>query len=152
MDFCKEGNYTKYSNLKGNVMLTFIPKNEDDNYTKVLNMIKQINPRFCAFQCCRNDEKLDKFKTLYYVKYSAYGKILNYPPIVIKFDFENNKILVNNKSYKIKKDYTYTYKIQKTQIKAVDGIEGFYKFIIQSMNCNDIFHSSVYESFNKICC
>lgn len=45
------------------------------------------------------------------------------------FDFDNKKVLINGKSYKIKNDYEFTYKFQKTQIKAYNGVFGFYYFI-----------------------
>lgn len=45
------------------------------------------------------------------------------------FDFDNEKVSINGKFYKIKNDSEFTYKFQKTQIKACNGVFGFYSFV-----------------------
>ena len=49
--------------------------------------------------------------------------------ITFIFDFDNEKVLINGKSYKVKNDSKFTYKFQKTQIKAYNGVFGFYSFV-----------------------
>ena len=49
--------------------------------------------------------------------------------ITFIFDFDNEKVLINGKSYKVKNDSKFTYKFQKTQIKAYNGVFGLYSFV-----------------------
>lgn len=53
-----------------------------------------------------------------------------FQPINLKFDFENNKLTINDKkTLKVENDYEYTYKFMKTKVKAIDGINGLYNHI-----------------------
>lgn len=49
----------------------------------------------------------------------------------VKFNFENSTIEYNGRIKKVVKDNTgeFIYKIQKTQIKARNGIQGLYEFM-----------------------
>lgn len=60
--------------------------------------------------------------------YNIWGKQINEGDIYI--DIENEILITNNgKKFKVIKDYEFTYKIQKTQIKAIGGINGLHDFI-----------------------
>lgn len=71
------------------------------------------------------------------------------PVINIKFDFDNNTITVNNKTKKVEKDNTYTYKILKTKIKAVNGLVGLYNHITQSI-LDNTFNHALYKALELI--
>lgn len=60
--------------------------------------------------------------------YNIWGQQINEGDIFI--DIENEILITNNgKKFKVIKDYEFTYKIQKTHIKANGGINGLYDFI-----------------------
>lgn len=45
-----------------------------------------------------------------------------FKPINLKFDFKDNKLIINDKkTLKVENDYEYTYKFMKTKIKAITG-------------------------------
>ena len=72
-------------------------------------------------------------KTLQYNLLSFEGEIRN--TIELSFDFENSTFTVGNKIYKVERNSEFTFKVLKTKIKAIDGIEGFYKFV---SGCNTV--------------
>ena len=70
------------------------------------------------------------------LKLNEINSILNnvtdtqFKPINLKFDFENNKLIINDKkTLKVENNCEYTYKFMKTKVKAIDGINGLYKHI-----------------------
>ena len=68
-----------------------------------------------------------------------------FEPINLKFDFENNKLIINDKKIlKVENDYEYTYKFMKTKIKAIDGINGLYKHIKEASNPDDFWNNRMY--------
>ena len=68
-----------------------------------------------------------------------------FKPINLKFDFENNKLIINDKKIlKVENDYEYTYKFMKTKIKAIDGISGLYKHIEEASNTDDFWNNRMY--------
>lgn len=69
-----------------------------------------------------------------------------FKPINLKFDFENNRLTINDKkTLKVENDYEYTYKFMKTKIKAIDGINGLYKHIKEASNPEDFFNNRMYS-------
>jgi len=67
-------------------------------------------------------------KTINLKSYNIWGQQINEGSIFI--DIENEMLITNNgKKFKVVKDYEFTYKIQKTQIKAIGGINGLHDFI-----------------------
>jgi hypothetical protein len=67
-------------------------------------------------------------KTINLKSYNIWGQQINEGNIFI--DIENEMLITNNgKKFKVVKDYEFTYKIQKTQIKASGGINGLNDFI-----------------------
>lgn len=72
-------------------------------------------------------------KTLQYNLLTFDGEIRN--TIELSFDFEKSTFTVDNKTYKIERNSEFVFKVLKTKIKAIDGIEGFYKFVD---GCNSV--------------
>lgn len=60
--------------------------------------------------------------------YNIWGKVIESGKI--HFDFENETVTTqSNKTFKIINDHEFTYKFQKTQIRACGGINGLYEFV-----------------------
>lgn len=73
-----------------------------------------------------------------------------FEPINLKFDFENNKLIINDKKIlKVENDYEYTYKFMKTKIKAIDGINGLYKHIEEASDPDDFWNNRMYSILLK---
>lgn len=51
--------------------------------------------------------------------------------ITYEISYTDTHIIVNGHKMKVKKDYEYTYKVQKTQIRAIDGAEGLFNFLTE---------------------
>jgi hypothetical protein len=149
MEISRNGNYTKFNIHSKNIYLAYVAKNKDDNYFNVMKLLQKKDHKISSFQVCEKLEEKNNFKNIFYIFYNIYGKPVKY--IFIYFDFENNIVITENgKKYKILKDFEYTYKIQKTQIKAINGIKGFYNHIVESMNVNSAFNSSTYNIIDKL--
>lgn len=52
--------------------------------------------------------------------------------ITYEISYTDTHIVVNGHKMKVKEDYVYTYKLQKTQIRAIDGAEGLFNFLTES--------------------
>ena len=83
------------------------------------------------FQPCEPEEEKNIFTNLFYILRSKKN-------IFIHFDFENEKITIDGKKqYKIIENYEFTFKKTRgNNILAINGIKGFYKFVLESMNMN----------------
>jgi len=86
------------------------------------------------YQACEIDEhKQIKSDLLYIIGNESIRK-----SIYIKFDFENSTFELNGKKFNVIKDYEFTFKkIKGNNLLALNGIEGFYNFILESMNLKD---------------
>ena len=61
----------------------------------------------------------------------------------ITFDFDNNKVITQSgKIFNIVPDNIWTYKFQKTEIRASGGINGLYQFINEINQKNSAFNPS----------
>lgn len=148
-ELCNKGFYMKVLTL-GEEILTFRADSEDDNSYRLLQEVQKINPKFCAYQCCEDGEERErKFSKIFYPHYNYYGDLKG--GLLIEFDFKNNLLYAGEYKYKLKEDklYEFTYKIQKTQIKAIDGLQGFYNFIVKSMHIGNVFNGSTYNLIKK---
>ncbi len=83
-----------------------------------------------------------------YTYYSGSGKPID--NIDILFDFNDNVIKIGDRKYKVKDNNEFTYKFQKTQVKAVDGIVGFRKFIEKAMDRDSVWHSFMFGTLKKV--
>jgi hypothetical protein len=145
----REGNYTKFLSFGNEHVLAFIAKNEDDNFFKVLNMVREQNKNYNGFQVCEEKEERNNFKNVFFIFYNIYGQPKKAK--LLQFDFDNNKVITETgRSYKMTECNEYVYKIQKTQIKAIDGIKGFYKHIIEAMHVDSAFNSHTYNIIEKL--
>ena len=74
-------------------------------------------------------------------RYSGSGKIINSGNIYADYDNETIKF-PSGKVFKVVDDRKYTFKILKKQIKAIDGIKGFVKFIKEINKADSPFNIS----------
>lgn len=73
-----------------------------------------------------------------------------FKPINLKFDFENNKLIINDKkTLKVENDYDYTYKFMKTKVKAINGIDGIYKHIKEASDPENFWNNRIYSILLK---
>lgn len=111
--------YIKCSNEKQNFLTWY----ENDFFH-----IKEVTgaPKF---QPCEPEEEKTIFTNLFYILRSKKN-------IFIHFDFENEKITIDGKKqYKIIENYEFTFKKTRgNNLLAINGIKGFYKFVLESMN------------------
>lgn len=81
--------------------------------------------------------------------YNFEGKIIRSGKIEI--DYKNSLVkFPSGKIYKVVEDYEYTYKIQKTQIKARNGIKGFVDFLHEINKFDSPFNRSVGGAFIEL--
>lgn len=144
----KEGKYTKFKG-ENNTVLAFVAKSEKDNYHAIMEIVKNgINADINRFQCCETQEEQNNFENVLYVLYDSYGTMKK--DVLLQFDFDNETMTIKGeKPLKIIEDKGYTYKFQKSQIKAKNGIQGFYNFIIECINDDSAFHSELFHLINK---
>jgi hypothetical protein len=141
--------YTKFYEKKENPFLSFSANTKEDNHFKILNLLRGKNSKINSFQVCEENEQKNNFKNIFYISYN-----LRKQPVkstFIYFDFKNSLVISESgKKYKVIDNYDYVYKIQKTQIKAINGINGFYKHILESMNSDSAFNWSTYDVINQL--
>ena len=111
--------YIKCSNEKQNFLTWY----ENDFYH-----IKEVTGA-TKFQPCEPEEEKNIFTNLFYILRSKKN-------IFIHFDFKNEKITIDGKrEYKIIENYEFTFKKTRgNNLLAINGIKGFYKFVLESMN------------------
>ena len=63
-------------------------------------------------------------ETITYNVYNVDGNVIRSAESIADFD-KGTITLPNGKKFKVKPDFDFTMKFQKTQIKAKDGLEGF---------------------------
>lgn len=68
----------------------------------------------------------------------------------LTFDFKNNTFTIGNKTFKVEQNSEFTFKILKTKIKAIDGIEGFYNFVSRCNDTKSPFNGSFYNMLDKL--
>jgi hypothetical protein len=81
------------------------------------------------------------------VFYNLEGK--KFKSIKLTFDFENEKLAINGKFYKVEKNSKYIYKIMKTKIKAINGIRGLYEFIKEANSPGAYNNNRIYLALIK---
>ena len=150
IDICKDGKYTKFlkhTKEGRKIFLSFVAKNHEDNYFKVLEMIREKGTN--GHQCCEIKEENNNFENVFYIQYNIWGQPRKGK--FLYFDFEKETVTTEEgKVYKIVNDYEYAYKIQKTQITAAGGIKGFYKFIVECMHVDSPFNTSIFGVIEKL--
>lgn len=93
---------------------------------------------------------MNKMKHMKYIQYNYEGQIMK--EIDVAFDFENSRLIVDDKPYKVVSDksHTWIYKCQKTQIKCIDGLDGLYSYLLKNNKTGALFNSSVYRLLELI--
>lgn len=141
--------YTKFYETKKNPFLAFTASNKDDNQFKILTSLRRKNPKINSFQVCEENEQKNNFKNIFYIFYNIHKQPVK--STFIYFDFKNSSVITESgKKYKVIDDPEYTYKIQKTQIKSINGINGFYKYVLEAMNSDSAFNWSTYDLITKL--
>lgn len=87
-------------------------------------------------------------KTLTYNLYNFDG--ISIDTIEVYFDFEKSTFTVGNKTYKVEHNSEFTFKVLKTKIKAIDGIDGFYKFVEKSNTIKSPFNCTFFNALKRI--
>lgn len=100
------------------------------------------------FQACEPEEEKEIKTNLFYI----IGNETIKKAIYIKFDFENSTFEVNNIIYNVVNNYEFTFKKTRgNNILAINGIFGFYNFILSSMNIEkSAFSSYTYGVLEKL--
>lgn len=88
------------------------------------------------------------FNTVLYSFYNIYGQRVK--SMLVIFDFENSTITVNGNTLKVVDDREFTYKVLKTKVKAINGIKGLYKHILESMHVDSAFNCATWSVLAKI--
>ena len=78
--------------------------------------------------------------------FNIWGQKINEGNVFIDMETET-LITTSGKTFKVVKDYEFTYKIQKTQIKASGGIEGLRKFIDEVNTQDSPFNPAITDLF-----
>lgn len=79
--------------------------------------------------------------------YNLEGK--TFQSVKLGFDFENEKLTINGKLFKVEKNNEYIYKIMKTKIKAINGIRGLYEFIKEANSPGAYNNNCIYLALIK---
>ena len=127
----KNGRYTKFG-IGGETILAFVENSKFDNYHLIYSLIG--NGRGYSHQSCEKDEENKYFNKVAYIQYTFGKDPKPIDAIILDFDFDNQKLRINNKVYNVKDDKKYTYNFLKRTLKANGGLEGFYKFIVREMH------------------
>ena len=127
----KNGRYTKFG-IGNEAILAFVENSKFDNYHLIYSLIG--NGRGYSHQSCEKDEENKYFNKVAYIQYTFGKDPKPIDAIILDFDFDNQKLRINNKVYNVKDDKKYTYKFLKRTLKANGGLEGFYKFIVREMH------------------
>lgn len=137
--------YTKHFNIGENTILTYDAEGEEDTHFTAHKLCKT-----SGFQVEAKEAKGIKnyYNTLLYSFYNLYGQRVK--SVFVKFDFDNSTVSVNNHTLKVEESNEFVYKILKTKIKAIDGIKGFYKFILEAMAADAVFNCSGWTILAKI--
>ena len=88
------------------------------------------------------------YNTLLYSFYNIYGERVK--SMLVSFDFDNSTITVNGNTLKVVEDSDFVYKVLKTKVKAIDGIKGLYKYILEAMHVESPFNCVTWSILAKI--
>ena len=152
----EKGYYTKHFNIGEDAILSFDAncKTKDNHYEagKLCNTTgfqvveDRKDSKFFEFEYTDNGFIHDiqkHFNTVLYSFYNIYGERVK--SMLVNFDFDNSTITVNGRTLKVEADREYTYKVLKTKIRAIDGIKGLYKHILEAMHVDSVFNTSTYN-------
>ena len=157
----EKGYYTKHFNIAEDVILSFDAncKTKDNHFEAVklcnTNGFHVVEDRkdHPDYDFTYNDNAFVKdiqkyYDTLLYSFYNIYGERVK--SMLVSFDFDNSTITVNGRTLKVEADREYTYKVLKTKVKAINGIKGLYKHILESMHVDSVFNTMTWHILCKI--
>lgn len=95
-----------------------------------------------------------EFQQLHDIEYRYYNiyyqQVEEIKPIKIGFDFERSHLIINGLRYKVIECNDFVYKVQKTQIKSKNGLQGLARHIVDACNCTSVFNASLNTVLNGI--
>ena len=157
----KKGYYTKHFNIGEDVILSFDAncKTRDNNFEagKLCNtngfQVVEDRKDHPDYDFTYNDNAFVKdiqkyYNTLLYSFYNIYGERVK--NMLVSFDFDNSTITVNGRTLKIVEDSDFVYKVLKTKVKAIDGIKGLYKHILEAMHVESVCNTMTWHILCKI--
>ena len=157
----KKGYYTKHFNIGEDVILSFDAncKTRDNNFEagKLCNtngfQVVEDRKDHPDYDFTYNDNAFVKdiqkyYNTLLYSFYNIYGERVK--SMLVSFDFDNSTITVNGRTLKIVEDSDFVYKVLKTKVKAIDGIKGLYKHILEAMHVESVCNTMTWHILCKI--
>ena len=157
----KKGYYTKHFNIGEDVILSFDAncKTRDNNFEagKLCNangfQVVEDRKDHPDYDFTYNDNAFVKdiqkyYNTLLYSFYNIYGERVK--SMLVSFDFDNNTITVNGNTLKVVEDSDFVYKVLKTKVKAIDGIKGLYKHILEAMHVESVCNTMTWHILCKI--
>ena len=157
----KKGYYTKHFNIAEDVILSFdaVCETKDNHYEaeKLCNttgfQVIEDRKDHPDYDFTYNDNAFVKdiqkyYNTLLYSFYNIYGERVK--SMLVSFDFDNSTITVNGNTLKVVEDSDFVYKVLKTKVKAIDGIKGLYKHILEAMHVESVCNTMTYHVLCKI--
>ena len=157
----EKGYYTKHFNIGEDIILSFDAncKTKDNHFEvgKLCNtngfQVVEDRKDHSDYDFTYNDNAFVKdiqkyYNTLLYSFYNIYGERVK--SMLVSFDFDNNTITVNGRTLKVVEDSDFVYKVLKTKVKAIDGIKGLYKHILEAMHVESPFNCATWNILTKI--
>ena len=157
----EKGYYTKHFNTGKDTILSFdaVCDTKDNHFEagKLCNtngfQVVEDRKNHPDYDFTYNDNSFVKdiqkyYNTLLYSFYNIYGQRVK--SMLVSFDFDNNTITVNGNTLKVVEDSNFVYKVLKTKVKAIDGIKGLYKYILEAMHVESPFNCVTWSILAKI--
>lgn len=132
-------NFWKIQDITNKVtVLTYVPQeygNGDGAYKVMKKLQKIFGTTMCS--CQKFDERFDNindFDTILRVNFNVWGERM-IEAWLFEFDKENNSVTIDRQtSRKFVEDWEYTYSFRQTIIKAIGGLKGFKKHLLEWQN------------------
>ena len=157
----EKGYYTKHFNIGKDAILSFDAncKTKDNHFeagklcnTNGFQVVEdRKDSKFFEFEYNDNGFIHDiqkHFNTVLYSFYNIYGERVK--SMLVNFDFDNSTITVNGNTLKVVEDSDFVYKVLKTKVKAIDGIKGLYKHILEAMHVESVCNTMTWHILCKI--
>ena len=157
----EKGYYTKHFNIGEDAILSFDAncKTKDNHFEarKLCNtnsfQVVEDRKDHPDYDFTYNDNAFVNdiqkyYNTLLYSFYNIYGERVK--SMLVSFDFDNSTITVNGRTLKVVEDSDFVYKVLKTKVKAIDGIKGLYKHILEAMHVESVCNTMTWHILCKI--
>ena len=157
----EKGYYTKHFNTGKDTILSFdaVCDTKDNHFEagKLCNtngfQVVEDRKDHPDYDFTYNDNAFVKdiqkyYNTFLYSFYNIYGERVK--SMLVSFDFDNSTITVNGRTLKVVEDSDFVYKVLKTKVKAIDGIKGLYKHILEAMHVESVCNTMTWHILCKI--